>query len=252
MENVTGGEHLDAYVACPPAILRHSRWLHGGQEGMDMHGHFSCWTDSPDHRRRHGNGPALCRSSSTRGATAVVIWDRDAEALEATAAVLRSRGAAIYSYALDVSSLQEVARTAAATMSDAGLPDVVINNAGIVRGKYFWDHTEADIEAVMRINAESAPAASTTMPAQCSWPCRNFPSAGRAPAGWVRTTAGIPSTPSASCGRCFPKEPSWIPCTLPTRGTARPRRVSCAGCSSADQEALRQHGTGLVPGGARR
>lgn len=98
-------------------------------------------------------GRLYAERAVSEGAKAVILWDRDADALAATADELQSLGGArIHPYALDVSSLAEVNRTAAETMSDADVPDVLINNAGIVRGKYFWDHTDADIDAVMQVN----------------------------------------------------------------------------------------------------
>ena len=98
-------------------------------------------------------GRLYAEHAVAEGAKAVILWDRDAEALAATAEELQSPGGTrIHPYALDVSSLEQVTRTAAATISDADVPDVLINNAGIVRGKYFWDHTDADIDAVMQVN----------------------------------------------------------------------------------------------------
>lgn len=99
-------------------------------------------------------GRLYAERAVSEGAKAVILWDRDADALAATADELRSLGGTrIHPYALDVSSLEQVNRTATETMSDADVPDVLINNAGIVRGKYFWDHTDADIDAVMQVNA---------------------------------------------------------------------------------------------------
>ncbi|MGW6171977.1 SDR family NAD(P)-dependent oxidoreductase [Arthrobacter sp. NPDC055138] len=100
-----------------------------------------------------GMGRLYAERAVSEGAKAVILWDRDAKALAATAAELQSLGGSrIHTYALDVSSLEEVTQAATATMSDADVPDVLINNAGIVRGKYFWDHTDADIDAVMQVN----------------------------------------------------------------------------------------------------
>ncbi|MBP3035742.1 SDR family NAD(P)-dependent oxidoreductase [Arthrobacter sp. zg-ZUI100] len=101
-----------------------------------------------------GMGRLYAERAVRDGAAHVVLWDRNAEALEATAADLRGMGSsAVHPYALDVSSLPEVTAAAARVIDDAGVPDVLINNAGIVRGKYFWEHDpEADIDAVMQVN----------------------------------------------------------------------------------------------------
>lgn len=100
-----------------------------------------------------GMGRLYAERAVRDGAANVVLWDRNADALEAAAAELRGRGgSAVHPFALDVSSQTEVAAAAGQVMAGIGVPDVLINNAGIVRGKYFWEHTPADIDAVIRVN----------------------------------------------------------------------------------------------------
>ena len=86
-------------------------------------------------------------------ASHVVLWDVNSDALEAAAAELRGRGSDIHPYVVDVSSLDAIEEAAAAVRADVGTPDILINNAGIVRGKYFWEHDQrTDIAATMAIN----------------------------------------------------------------------------------------------------
>lgn len=101
-----------------------------------------------------GMGRLYAERAVREGAAAVVLWDLNAGALEDTAAELRQQGAAaVYPYAVDVSSLAEIQAAAEQVIRDAGVPDILVNNAGIVRGKYFWEHRpEADIDAVMQVN----------------------------------------------------------------------------------------------------
>ncbi|MBO0896849.1 SDR family NAD(P)-dependent oxidoreductase [Arthrobacter sunyaminii] len=101
-----------------------------------------------------GMGRLYAERAVHDGAAHVVLWDRNAEALEATAADLRALGGStVHPYALDVSSVAEVTAAAESVLAEAGVPDILINNAGIVRGKYFWEHDhEADIDAVMQVN----------------------------------------------------------------------------------------------------
>ena len=100
-----------------------------------------------------GMGRLYAERAVREGAAHVILWDRNAEALAATAADLRSLGSsAVHLHALDVSSLAEVTAAAERVRADGRIPDVLINNAGIVRGKYFWEHTPADIDAVMDVN----------------------------------------------------------------------------------------------------
>ena len=101
-----------------------------------------------------GMGRLYAERAVREGAAAVVLWDLNAEALEGTAAELREQGSsAVYSYAVDVGSLPDIQSAAEKVIRDAGVPDILINNAGVVRGKYFWEHApEADIDAVMQVN----------------------------------------------------------------------------------------------------
>ncbi|MET4060571.1 all-trans-retinol dehydrogenase (NAD+) [Arthrobacter sp. UYP6] len=101
-----------------------------------------------------GMGRLYAERAVREGAAHVVLWDRNAQALEATAADLRALGGStVHPHALDVSSQEEVTAAAARVETEAGAPDVLINNAGIVRAKYFWEHTPADIDAVMQVNS---------------------------------------------------------------------------------------------------
>ncbi len=105
-----------------------------------------------------GMGRMYAERAVREGAAAVVLWDRDAKALKRTADELgaTSRGRTdVRSYALDVSELGAVAKTAHAVRRDVGDPDVLINNAGIVRGNgYFWQNDSGDdVRATMFVNA---------------------------------------------------------------------------------------------------
>lgn len=83
----------------------------------------------------------------------VVLWDINAELLDAAVAELSGRGSAIHGYVVDVSKLEDIEATAEKVRSEVGNPDILINNAGIVRGKYFWEHDQrSDIAATMAIN----------------------------------------------------------------------------------------------------
>jgi len=86
-------------------------------------------------------------------AAQVILWDVNAELLRQAVAELEGRGSAIHSYVVDVSSLAAIEAAAEKVRRDVGTPDILINNAGIVRGKYFWEHDQrADIAATMAIN----------------------------------------------------------------------------------------------------
>ncbi len=82
----------------------------------------------------------------------VIIWDIDQEGIDRTIAEFSSKGE-ISGYKVDVSNLGQIQDTAKKVKSEMGVVDVLVNNAGIVVGKYFNEHTPSDISRTMEINA---------------------------------------------------------------------------------------------------
>jgi len=102
-------------------------------------------------------GELYARRAVAAGAAAVALWDIDVDAATALAADLSRSGVDVRGYRVDVSQRGEIAAGVERVRADFGAPDIVINNAGIVRGTPFWEHEpERDIEATMRINALAA------------------------------------------------------------------------------------------------
>lgn len=100
-----------------------------------------------------GMGRLYAEHAVAERAAVVVLWDTDAKALEATRAELAARGTKVLAHVVDVSSPQAVAEAAQRVQAEAGTPDIVINNAGVVRGKPFWEHDPVtDTEFVIRVN----------------------------------------------------------------------------------------------------
>lgn len=99
-------------------------------------------------------GRLYAQRAVREGAKAVVLWDIDADALAATAADLAAPGVNVVPYLVDISSLQSIADAAGRVRAEVGHPEVLVNNAGIVRSGYFWEHhPERDTELTMRVNA---------------------------------------------------------------------------------------------------
>ena len=97
-----------------------------------------------------GMGLLYAQLAAGEGAT-VVMWDVNAEELARAAGVLGERA---HPYVVDLADAADITRAASVVRAEIGDPSVVINNAGIVRGKLFVDHDHAsDIELTMRINA---------------------------------------------------------------------------------------------------
>ena len=100
-----------------------------------------------------GMGRMYARLAVDDHASHVILWDINAQLLEQAAAELRGAGSQIHTQVVDVGRLESIEEAAAEVRSGVGAPDILINNAGIVRGKYFWEHDQrSDIAATMNIN----------------------------------------------------------------------------------------------------
>ena len=102
-----------------------------------------------------GMGRIYGRLAVEEGAAAVVLWDLDEQALKETAEDLRRRGGTVVEQVVDVSDKESVASAAQQVLREVGVPHVVLNNAGIVRGNsYFWEMAEDldDADLTVRVN----------------------------------------------------------------------------------------------------
>ncbi len=97
-----------------------------------------------------GIGAACARRFAREGAQ-VVIADVSREAGEATA---RDTGGRFI--ACDVGDKTQVDALVAQTLAAHGRIDVLVNNAGIFKAADFLDITEADFDAVLRVNLKGA------------------------------------------------------------------------------------------------
>lgn len=98
-----------------------------------------------------GIGKIMARMMLQRKAN-VVLWDINPEMLQKTVQELSSLGK-VSSYIVDVSVKEQIKAAADKTKASSGTVHAIINNAGIVVGKYFHEHSESDIERSMLINA---------------------------------------------------------------------------------------------------
>jgi len=94
-----------------------------------------------------GMGRLFAERAIAERAAAVVLLDVDEAKLNDTLEALEALAGEtthITGYVVDVSDADEVADTAAAVLDEVGRIDVLVNNAGVVRGNhYFW---ETDLE----------------------------------------------------------------------------------------------------------
>src|SRR5262249_14696856 len=100
-----------------------------------------------------GMGRLYAELAVAEGAKAVVLWDVNEAALNDTTRALRGKGGKVFPYIVDVSKYEAIQQAATRVRSEVGEVDVLINNAGIIRGKPFWEHDPVkDIWLTMSIN----------------------------------------------------------------------------------------------------
>ncbi|MEN8120405.1 MAG: SDR family oxidoreductase [Bacteroidota bacterium] len=100
-----------------------------------------------------GIGKIMSRLMLERKAK-VIIWDINQEKINETVSEFSNKGD-IFGFNVDVSNIEQIQETAGKVKQEFGIVDVLINNAGIVVGKYFNEHSVADITKTMDINANA-------------------------------------------------------------------------------------------------
>jgi all-trans-retinol dehydrogenase (NAD+) len=98
-----------------------------------------------------GIGKIMVRLMLERNAT-VIIWDINQTSIEETIASFANLGD-ITGFKVDVSDSKQIQETAIKVKQKHGSIDVLINNAGIIVGEYFHEHSTEDIIKTMDINA---------------------------------------------------------------------------------------------------
>jgi all-trans-retinol dehydrogenase (NAD+) len=104
-----------------------------------------------------GMGRLYAERAVAEGASVVVLWDVNKKALDQTAreiAATAPAGVVIDGVVVDLSKREAIEKAAATVIATHGGVDVLINNAGVVRGGVFWEHDNAaHTEATMMVNA---------------------------------------------------------------------------------------------------
>lgn len=98
-----------------------------------------------------GIGKIMGRLVLERGAR-LVIWDVDHVALDVAVKELSAIGT-VYGFVVDITDQTQISTTASRIQAAVGTVDVLINNAGIIVGKYFHEHSPQDIDKTMQVNA---------------------------------------------------------------------------------------------------
>lgn len=101
-----------------------------------------------------GIGKIMGRKSLERGCRKLVIWDINAAGLKQVKQEFASLGE-VSVFEVDLSKIEEIQSVAQKTLSEVGAVDILINNAGIVYGKHFLEHTHEEISKSMIINSNA-------------------------------------------------------------------------------------------------
>ncbi len=101
-----------------------------------------------------GLGAALAQGLAERGAI-VGICGRRAERLENVLAAVQAHSPDSRSWTIDLSDIDVLDAFAARVVDELGGLDVVVNNAGIPKRRWAWQHRPDEVAAVLRVNVES-------------------------------------------------------------------------------------------------
>jgi NAD(P)-dependent dehydrogenase (short-subunit alcohol dehydrogenase family)/pimeloyl-ACP methyl ester carboxylesterase len=102
-----------------------------------------------------GAGSGIGRETAfafAREGAEVVISDIDEATVKETAAEIAARGGVAYPYVLDVSDAEAVEAFAERVSAEHGVPDIVVNNAGIGQAGRFLDTPAEQFDRVLDIN----------------------------------------------------------------------------------------------------
>lgn len=100
-----------------------------------------------------GLGRLFAERAVAEGAAAVVLLDVDTEALAQAAEELSGRGTRVLAEEVDVRRLPAIRAAARRIHAEVGPVDVLVNNAGVVRGNdYFWETRPEDTKFTLDVN----------------------------------------------------------------------------------------------------
>jgi short-subunit dehydrogenase len=102
-----------------------------------------------------GIGKIMGKRLLQKGLHTLVIWDVNEALLQTTANEFIQQGFKVMPYVVDVMDTNAVIAAAQLVKKDVGKIDLLINNAGIVVGKPFADHTHFEIDRTMIINSSA-------------------------------------------------------------------------------------------------
>lgn len=82
----------------------------------------------------------------------LIVWDIDEVNLDSLATEWSQEGYDVYPCMVNIGSTEQVEQMAADVLQNIGKVDILINNAGVVVGKNFSEHSAADIDTIIDVN----------------------------------------------------------------------------------------------------
>jgi len=101
-----------------------------------------------------GLGRLLCERFAKLGCK-VVVWDINQKAVEDTVSLVKAQGGEAYPYICDITNREEVYKTAEDVKRKVGKVNILINNAGFVSGKPFFETPDSQIQKTFDVNIVS-------------------------------------------------------------------------------------------------
>jgi short-subunit dehydrogenase len=98
-----------------------------------------------------GIGKIMCRLALEKKAKQVIFFDINEEGIKNTENEFSSLGA-IKGFKVDVANYEELSKTVATAKAEFGFTDILINCAGVAKGKFFHENSAKDIDNIMKIN----------------------------------------------------------------------------------------------------
>lgn len=102
-----------------------------------------------------GIGKIMARKSLERKCSHLILLDINEEGLKSVALEFSHFNIPVHTYTIDLSSLEQIKEISNQIKSTFGGVDILINNAGIVFGKYFYEHTHSEIAKSLLINSNA-------------------------------------------------------------------------------------------------
>lgn len=100
-----------------------------------------------------GIGKMLGEKFLREGAKSLIIWDINQKNIDETLQEMTKLGYEnVYAFNVDVSDNDDIERAATQVFLDIGRVDILVNSAGIIVGKMFWEYSAAEIDRVIQIN----------------------------------------------------------------------------------------------------